>query len=182
MSSTRTCSMVLAGVLVIAANGHAYVRGGGPAKTDCFTAWQVTSPDVTANRGPTGVDCQDGDPACDVDGQENGVCSFGVSLCAGVETTPQCTPSEVSSVKFSKRASATGVQAPTAVGTCGPAAIVSLPLKESKRGPKQSKTLVLSANAVTANGRDRDYPKMAKILRSFNEGRMASVIFPNPFP
>src|SRR5688572_17856177 len=105
MGSTRTCSMMLAGVaLAIAANGHAYVSGGGPAKTDCFTAWQVTSPDVTANRGKIGVDCQDGDPACDVDGQTNGTCSFGVSLCAGIETTPKCTPSEVSSVKFSKRA------------------------------------------------------------------------------
>ena len=65
MGSTRTCSMVLAGIaLAIAANGNAYVRGGGPAKTDCFAAWQVTSSDVAANRGPTGVDCQDGDPAC----------------------------------------------------------------------------------------------------------------------
>ena len=73
MSPTRTCSMVLAGVFAIAATGHAYVKGGGPAKTDCFTAWQVTSPDVTANRGPTGVDCQDGDPTCDVDGQVNRV-------------------------------------------------------------------------------------------------------------
>src|SRR6185369_11679053 len=147
MGSTRTCSMVLAGVFALATTGHAYVRGGGPARTDCFTAWQVTSPDVTANRGPTGVDCQDGDPACDVDGQANGVCSFGVSLCAGVETTPQCTPSEVSSVKLSKRASTAGVQAPTTVGSCGPAAIVSLPLKQAKRGTKQSPTMVLSATA-----------------------------------
>src|SRR5262249_28760750 len=92
MSSTRTVSMVLAGVFAMAATGHAYVKGGGPAKTDCFTAWQVTSPTVTANRGPTGVDCQDGDPTCDADGQGNGVCSFGVSLCPGVGTTPQGTP------------------------------------------------------------------------------------------
>src|SRR6185369_319670 len=144
MGSTRTCSMVLAGVFALATTGHAYVRGGGPAKTDCFTAWQVTSPDVTANRGPTGVDCQDGDPACDVDGQENGVCSFGVSLCAGVETTPQCTPSDVSSVKLSKRATKAGVQLPTAPGTCGAATIVSLPLGNGRHGQKQSKTVVLS--------------------------------------
>ena len=160
MSSTRTCSMVLAGVFAIAATGHAYVQGGGPAKTDCFTAWQVTSPDVAANRGKTGVDCQDGDPACDVDGQTNGVCNVGVSLCAGVETTPQCTPSEVSSVKLSKRAVSSGVQAPTTVGSCGPATIVSLPLKQNKRGSHPSPTVVLSATAITANGRDRDVVRL----------------------
>jgi hypothetical protein len=91
---------------------------------------------------------------------DNGVCSFGVSLCAGVEPTSQCTPSDVESVKLSKRASTAGVQAPTTVGSCGPATIVSLPLGQTKRGPHPSRTFVLSASTVTANGRDRDVVRL----------------------
>jgi hypothetical protein len=37
---------------------------------------------------------------------------------------------------------------------------VSLPLKESKRGLRQSKRMVLSARIVTANGRDRDVVRL----------------------
>src|SRR2546426_11844688 len=50
----------------------ALVPGGGSARSDCYVEWQVTSPDVVANRGRTGSGCQDGDPARDVDGVENG--------------------------------------------------------------------------------------------------------------
>ena len=59
----------------------ALVAGGGAAKTDCYAEWQVTSAGVQANRGKVGVDCQDGDPACDVDATANGACTFGVSIC-----------------------------------------------------------------------------------------------------
>src|SRR2546427_10030980 len=59
----------------------ALVPGGGSARSDCDVEWQVTSPDVVANRGKTGVDCQDGDPAGDGDGVQNGSCPRGVSIC-----------------------------------------------------------------------------------------------------
>src|SRR2546427_12817434 len=57
----------------------ALVPGGGSAHSDCYVEWQVTSPDVGANRGRAGSECQDGDPACDVDAAESGSCMVGVA-------------------------------------------------------------------------------------------------------
>jgi hypothetical protein len=52
--------------LALGAPAAAYVAGGGPGRTDCFGAWQVTTAERRADRGTTGVDCEDGDPTCDV--------------------------------------------------------------------------------------------------------------------
>jgi hypothetical protein len=161
MSSTKRFLVVMAGTLLAAMPAHAVVLGGGPARTDCFAAWQVTSPDVAANRGPTGVDCEDGDPACDVDGRTDGVCSFGVSFCAGA-VSDACTPDAVTAVKLSKRAAQAGVTAPVlpASGTCGPATIVPMAVGNGPRGQRPSRTFVLSATATTASGRDRDVVRL----------------------
>src|SRR5256712_9120536 len=91
----------------------ALVPGGGSARSDCYVEWQVTSPDVVANRGRTGIDCQDGDPACDVDGVQNGSCMLGGAVCAFQGNIPRCTPREVTSVKLSRRAAPAGVQGPS---------------------------------------------------------------------
>src|SRR5438309_9842288 len=107
----------------------ALVPGGGSARSDCYVEWQVTSPDVVANRGKTGIDCQDGDPACDVDGAQNGSCTLGVSICAFQANVSKCTPQEVTSVTLSRRARAAGLQLPAlpaASATCGPATLVTL--------------------------------------------------------
>src|SRR2546428_11920755 len=50
----------------------ALVPGGGSARSDCYVEWQVTSPDVVANRGRTGIDCQGGGPPRGVDGGPDG--------------------------------------------------------------------------------------------------------------
>lgn len=161
MCSTRRVLVLSAAALLAATSAHSTVAGGGVPRTDCFAAWQVTSPDVTANRGPTGVDCQDGDPTCDVDGRADGVCSFGVSFCAGGAATAACTPAEVTAVKRSRRAVEAGVTAPVlpASATCGPATVVPLALRGPSR-TRPSRTLVLSATAVTASGRDRDVVRL----------------------
>src|SRR5438128_9891665 len=77
----------------------ALVAGGGPAKTDCYAEWQVTTPDVKANRGRSGVDCQDGDPACDVAGKIDDPCTLGVSVCAFQSYAPGATPEELTGLK-----------------------------------------------------------------------------------
>src|SRR2546428_2862617 len=133
----------------------ALVPGGGSARTDCYSEWQVTSPGVVANRGRTGIDCQDGDPACDVDGVQNGSCTLGVSVCAFQGNVARCTPQDVTSVKLSRRAVAAGVQVPTlpaSSSTCGPAALVTLPLRRG--GKRASKTMVLRMTA-RATGKPR---------------------------
>src|SRR5207249_1139631 len=66
---TTTRAVVLA-LLCSAVPAWALVPGGGSARSDCYVEWQVTGPDVVANRGKTGIDCQDGDPACDIDGAQ----------------------------------------------------------------------------------------------------------------
>src|SRR2546428_11317566 len=67
----------------------ALVPGGGSAHSDCYVEWQVTSPDVGANRGRTGIDCPDGDPARGVDGVPNGRGVRGASGCAFQGNTPR---------------------------------------------------------------------------------------------
>src|SRR5690349_3041806 len=129
----------------------ALVPGGGSARSDCFVEWQVTSPDVVANRGRTGIDCQDGDPACDVDGVQNGSCTLGVSICAFQGNIPRCTPREVTSVKVSRRAVAAGVQVPTlpaSSATCGPAALVTLPLRRAGKRPSKTVVFRMTARAM----------------------------------
>jgi hypothetical protein len=44
-----------------AAAAQALISGGGPAKSDCYGEWLSAA----ANRGASGIDCQDGDPACE---------------------------------------------------------------------------------------------------------------------
>src|SRR5437899_2482255 len=50
--------------------------GGGPAATDCFLAYGGAPAKV--------VTCTEGDPSCDLDGQIDGVCTFGLTACTNV--------------------------------------------------------------------------------------------------
>ena len=119
----------------------ALVAGGGPAKTDCYAEWQVTSAGVQANHGKVGVDCQDGDPACDVDATPNGVCTFGVSICVFQSDVPGCTPQPLTEVRLSAKAKRLGLQPPPSAtaSTCGPATLVTLGLRQGKKSTKPSK-------------------------------------------
>src|SRR5215510_6993 len=105
MSPGRATWLLLL-VLSLAAShpASALVSGGGPAKTDCYAEWQVTTSGVQATRGKIGVDCQDGDPACDVDRTVNGVCTIGVSVCLFENDVSGCAPQPVTSVELSAKA------------------------------------------------------------------------------
>jgi len=61
----------------------AQIPGGGPAKTDCYVEWSG----ITPNKGKN-LDCQDGDPACDVDATQNGLCVLGVAVCVAQTNVP----------------------------------------------------------------------------------------------
>ena len=136
----------------------ALVAGGGPAKTDCYAEWQVTSAGVQANHGKVGVDCQDGDPACDVDATPNGVCTFGVSICVFQSDVPGCTPQPLTEVRLSAKAKRLGLQPPpsSTAPTCGPAAIVPVRLRQGKKGAKPSKPLTLRLTALASSKPKRD--------------------------
>jgi len=101
MTSSR--AILFLAVALLATPARALVPGGGPAKSDCYAQWQVTTRELQANHGRTGVDCQDGDPRCDVDGQQNGTCTLGVSICVFQPAMSGCVPQEVTSVTPSRK-------------------------------------------------------------------------------
>jgi hypothetical protein len=75
--------------------------GGGNKRTDCLVEFNTSGP-VALNRKGTMVlgtlRCQDGDPACDRDGQKDGQCTFGVTVCLGNADPrfPRCAEGDVS--------------------------------------------------------------------------------------
>lgn len=63
--------------------------GGGSPATDCFLQW--------SGLDATSLTCADGDPACDLDGQLDGVCTLNVSACINMpDASGACTASTLS--------------------------------------------------------------------------------------
>src|SRR6185295_1883588 len=101
------------------------VGGGGPAATDCVVTWGGITSTVTT--------CVDGS-ACDQDGLADGVCTFPLEACFGVDAAT-CGVTAVTSVKVSPltlpdaSALASGIQglAPGACTTPG----FSVPIKRT---------------------------------------------------
>src|SRR5437773_1249029 len=138
--------------LGFAAPASGLVAGGGRAASECNAEWQVTTADVKATNGKIRVDCQDGDPACDVDGKRDGACTVGVSVCVFQQDVPGCTPRQATAVRLSKSAQKLGLQLPPlqAAPACGVASLVQLSLRQTKRGAKPSKPLKLGMTAVAS--------------------------------
>ena len=158
MTSSR--AILFLAVALLATPARALVPGGGPAKSDCYAEWQVTTPELQANHGRIGVDCQDGDPRCDVDGQQNGTCTFGISICVFQPAVSGCAPQEVTSVTPSRKTAALGLRPPplpASAAACGPATLVPLALRRGRRGPRPSRPLRLKLVA-TSSGRPRRDP------------------------
>jgi hypothetical protein len=63
------------------------IPGGGAARSDCHGEWLSSIP----NRGATAIDCQDGDPACDLDRTVNGTCLIAAGICLHMDNVPGCT-------------------------------------------------------------------------------------------
>jgi hypothetical protein len=148
-------------LLSFAAPAFAIVAGGGPAKSDCYAVWQVTTPDLAANHGKIGVDCQDGDRSCDVDGQVDGTCTVGVSICVAQPGLARCTPSEVTAIKLSRRTAALGLTAPPVPATafaCGPATLLRLALRSAhgRQRPSRPIRLAMTAKATVKPRKDSD--------------------------
>jgi len=70
-------------LLLPLAPARAQVPGGGPAKSDCYVEWSG----VTPNKGKN-LDCQGGDPSCEVDGVRNNLCVLGIGVCLARRTFP----------------------------------------------------------------------------------------------
>jgi hypothetical protein len=147
-----------------ACQARALVPGGGPARTDCYAGFQVTTEDRAATRAGSVVDCQDGDPSCDVDGEVNGACAIGVSICTQLAGVAGCTPGTVDTITLGAKTTSLGVAAPTLPATdarCGEASVLSLPLRHGARGFLPSRPVVLRMTATADDGtKDRDHLRL----------------------
>jgi hypothetical protein len=161
------CLAALAGPIT----AHAQIPGGGPAKSDCYVEWSG----VTPNKGKN-LDCQDGDPSCDVDGTRNNVCVLGIGVCVAQTNVPECTPQPVQKVTVKvnpKTIKVGGLKVPTPVPVapavpttgpvCGDQSIFRLPLKVKNNGklkPSQQVTLTATAVVSAKPKKDKDVLKV----------------------
>jgi len=68
------------------------VVGKKPKSAPCATVWSVGAEgDLPAGNKPFKIDCPDGDPRCDFDGEENDSCTIPIDVCV-LRATDGCTP------------------------------------------------------------------------------------------
>src|SRR5207245_9450641 len=108
-------SLPLAGATSAAA--QAPRCSGGSGSTDCYLEFDGGSCSGTFHNKPS-IECTDGDPSCDSDGQANGVCTFSITACEFQSDISGCTPQSLKKIKKlpgTKKVNlpATGVSAPT---------------------------------------------------------------------
>ena len=114
--------------VVFAPVASANFNGGGQPKSDCY----IVYPDLVINKGSNKVECTDGDPTCDTDGQCQGTCSFGITACINDPNVAGCTPSNVTAITVNGAAlNLPGV--PSSENVCGDQAIVAVPVKQGKK-------------------------------------------------
>src|SRR5207253_7701376 len=87
--STAACLLVATFVALAGASPSraTSLPGGGPAASDCYVVLNVqgTTPAARPNR----LECKDGDPQCDQDGDcHNGRCTFRVQVCIDQDGCP----------------------------------------------------------------------------------------------
>jgi hypothetical protein len=133
------------------------IGGGGPAMTDCFMSYGGLSGKVVA--------CTEGDPTCDVDGQTDGVCTFGLTACTNV-TLGSCaaTPLDAPAVVVAKGTGAEAfVAAVAALSTtqtaCTEGGLVKLRIALSQTKLKPAK-VTLRLTATAGGKKDKDTLKL----------------------
>src|SRR5262249_14303777 len=136
----------------------ACIGGGGPASTDCFLAFGGAA-------GST-VTCTDGDPACDLDGTRDGVCTLALTACTGMAVGSRAaTPLDAPPPATAKGAGAEAlVAAIGALSPTGPACtapgLVRLAIATSPTKLKPAKVR-LKTTAVAGGKSDRDTVRLA---------------------
>lgn len=126
------------------------IPGGGKSAADCYAEL-----DVQGAGASTKVVCTDGDPACDTDGQCQGVCTFAVGLCLNQTNVDGCVPKALKKPVKVSGAPLSVLTATDASPICGPSSDVAVALKGRKK--KRGKKRITVTVVVTGKpGRDRD--------------------------
>ncbi|HEV7731453.1 MAG TPA: hypothetical protein VGR62_04785 [Candidatus Binatia bacterium] len=103
--------------------------------TPCDAAWDVgsaTARPAPEPRQPWDLVCRDGDPACDLDNEENGECMISIGACAAV-TTRGCTPRVIRKVvvpKSTRKVLPGLILPPTRTAGCGTPGTLTLPITD----------------------------------------------------
>src|SRR5690242_19846045 len=128
--------------------GAVLIPGGGPPRSDCYIEFDVKG---GSRLGIRGVECTDGDPACDFDGACDGHCRFDVAVCLNQRDPelPNCNapfpPSAL--LRAAERGQGqAGLSFPSfASSACGAFVGVDTPVLKARRRPgRRIKTLALS--------------------------------------
>ena len=139
--------------------GAALIPGGGPPRTDCYLMFDVGGQEVSARA----VECTDGDPTCDSDGECDGTCRFQIAVCLNQNDPrlPNCTPpvpgSPLDRANELGRNPA-GLLFPSfASSACGAFVGVDTPVTRRARPGQRIRALAVSPNRPR---RDRDVLKL----------------------
>jgi hypothetical protein len=160
------------------------IPGGGAAKGRCHGGWLAPAP----NHGKTAIDCQDGDPGCDLDRLTNGVCAVAVGACLHLDGIADCSPRQIqrATVKAMPKRLGKNVAVPRPVPpptpvtatTCGSDTVVTLPLRLTKKAAQKPSKRVTLQLATTAAGKPKHAKDTLKLRCVPNAG--AGTCGPNP--
>ena len=113
------------------------VPGSGRAISNCYAVLDVEGTRaLTTSRLLT---CEDGDPSCDLDGQCNDQCLFGLSICINQPSLAGCTPpSALSSVRAHFKPARIQLLPPTVMegNACSPTLLSGVAVKLRPNGKK----------------------------------------------
>jgi hypothetical protein len=158
--------LLLLGMAGAAAVGSATtLPGKGPAASECFVVLQTTGSKSAS--APNKLECQDGDPSCDQDGDcHNGSCTFKAQMCPNQPGIAGCTPSSLTSL--TGKAKGVPLAAPPSLtgSDCGATTDIVVGLKGKKKTkPGRTKVVLVATAASGKPKKDRD--KDALICTSF---------------
>ena len=150
-------SRILLGVVLLAAAIPASATdlpGSGPLSTECFVVLRVDG--TTTALLPTRLECTDGDPGCDQDGDcHNGSCTFRVQACVN-QPDLDCVSSALRSLKIAPAKVGIAPPANLAGAACGDLANVVVPLRGRKKNKAGKQVIVLKAKPSSGKATDVD--------------------------
>jgi hypothetical protein len=130
------------------------IPGIGNPASECF----VTLRDLQAVERNV-VECFEGDPSCDIDGEANGRCTFYVRVCVAQEI-PGCQATTITSVRARpKRLGIPVPPVPASSPSCGDQTRITVPL--TKNGTKKGRLrIVLTASNAGKPHKEKDQVKI----------------------
>jgi hypothetical protein len=148
-----TAVLVLAGALATIAAATT-LPGKGPTASECYVTLKVEG--TKAATGANKLECQDGDPTCDRDGDcHNNSCTFSIQACPNQPGLSGCTPSSLSKLKA--HAKSQQLTAPLTGSACGALIDVNVALKGKKHTKPGKTKVILMAKATSGKPKvDKD--------------------------